>query len=81
MSDVIALCVERRGVEKSVTQVDASRSMAQYVLPLNEVVVDFHDKLKSITSGYASFDYEDYGYAPSDLIKVRYLGCRLELSL
>lgn len=43
----------------------------QYILPLNEILIDFFDKLKSRSSGYASFDYEDYGYTPSDLTKVR----------
>lgn len=44
-----------------------------YVLPLSEVVIDFHDKLKAMSSGYASFDYEDYGYHETNIIKVRML--------
>jgi translation elongation factor EF-4 len=44
--------------------------MMQFLLPLNEIVVDFHDHLKSISSGYASFDYEEYGFVPSKLVKV-----------
>ena len=44
--------------------------MMKYVLPLAEVVQDFYDELKSRSSGYASFDYEDHGYEPSDLVKV-----------
>lgn len=79
MNEVIALCLERRGVEKSVSLVDDSRSMVQYILPLNEVIIDFHDKLKSITSGYASFDYEDYGYLPGDLLRVGIIFIKLVL--
>jgi translation elongation factor EF-4 len=44
--------------------------MMQFLLPLNEIVVDFHDHLKSISSGYASFDYEECGFVPSKLVKV-----------
>jgi translation elongation factor EF-4 len=44
--------------------------MLQFLFPLNEIVVDFHDHLKSISSGYASFDYEEYGFVPSKLVKV-----------
>ena len=71
VNSVIALCVEKRGEEKSITEVDSTRSMMQYILPLNEILIDFFDKLKNKSSGYASFDYEDYGYAVSDLTKVR----------
>lgn len=42
----------------------------QFIFPLNEIIVDFHDTLKCISSGYASFDYEDYGYVESDIVKV-----------
>lgn len=42
----------------------------KFLLPLNEIVVDFHDQLKSVSSGYASFDYEEYGFVPSKLVKV-----------
>lgn len=72
LNAVISLCVEKRGEEKSIVTVDDSRSMMQYILPLNEILIDFYDKLKSISSGYASFDYEEYGYTPSDLTKVCY---------
>lgn len=44
--------------------------MLQFLLPLNEIIVDFHDSLKRVSSGYASFDYEEYGYEPSNITKV-----------
>lgn len=75
-SDIISLCIERRGVEQNVTYLDNTRVMIQFQLPLNEVIVDFHDRLKTITSGYASFDYEPKGYIASDLVKV----CTIEIS-
>ncbi|XP_015596783.1 translation factor GUF1 homolog, mitochondrial [Cephus cinctus] len=70
---VISLCMERRGVEKSTMNVDNERVMLQFILPLNEIIVDFHDSLKSMSSGYASFDYEDYGYQPSSIVKLNIL--------
>lgn len=63
--------MERRGVQRSSTHIDNERVMMQFDLPLCEVVVDFHDTLKNITSGYASFDYEDNGYQSSYVVKVR----------
>lgn len=69
--DVISLCVDRRGQEISTSQVDDTRIMMQFIFPLNEIVVDFHDQLKRITSGFASFDYEDNEFIKSDLTKVR----------
>lgn len=66
----MALCIERRGVQKNAVNIDNDRVMLQYDLPLCEIVVDFHDTLKTITSGYASFDYEDNGYQSSNLVKV-----------
>lgn len=71
MNQIATLCVERRGYEKSVSTIDDSRCILQYILPLNEVIVDFHDRLKNITSGFASFDYEDNGFVVSDLTKVQ----------
>lgn len=55
------------------TNIDNDRVMLQYDLPLCEIVLDFHDTLKSITSGYASFDYEDNGFVPSALVKLSIL--------
>ncbi len=69
---VLKLCTERRGEQIELTYV-GSRAMLVYKLPLNEIVFDFYDRLKSITSGYASFDYELTGYAESDLVKVQIL--------
>ena len=69
---VLKLCTERRGEQIELTYA-GSRAMLVYKLPLNEIVFDFYDRLKSITSGYASFDYELAGYAESDLVKVQIL--------
>ena len=69
---VLKLCTERRGVQQELTYV-GTRAMVVYQIPLNEIVFDFYDRLKSITSGYASFDYELTGYEQSDLVKVQIL--------
>ena len=69
---VLKLCNERRGEQEELTYV-GNRAMVVYKIPLNEIVFDFYDRLKSITSGYASFDYEIIGYAASDLVKVQIL--------
>lgn len=66
----MSLCMERRGIQKNSTNIDGTRIMLQWIFPLNEVIVDFHDNLKSLSSGFASFDYEDHGYVPSNLVKV-----------
>lgn len=70
MGDVLSLCMEKRGVQKSSINIDNTRIMIQCYFPLNEIVIDFHDTLKSITSGFGSFSYEDYGYELSNLVKV-----------
>lgn len=67
---VLALCEEKRGVQKSLEFHVGSRVQVAYELPLNEIVVDFYDRLKSATKGYASFDYEMSGYKEADLVKV-----------
>lgn len=69
LGSVLHLCNERRGQQVDLTYA-GNRAMAIYRLPLNEVVFDFYDRLKSISRGYASFDYEMDGYAESDLVKV-----------
>ena len=69
---VLTLCNERRGQQVELTYV-GSRAMAVYRLPLNEVVFDFYDRLKSVSRGYASFDYAMDGYEPGDLVKISIL--------
>ena len=72
LGNVLDLCTKKRGVQQDLTYV-GTRAMLVYRLPLNEVVYDFYDRLKSITSGYASFDWELDGYEESDLVKVSIL--------
>ena len=72
LGDVLKLCQERRGVQKDLTYV-GTRAMTIYDLPLNEVVFDFYDKLKSVTKGYASFDYQIEGYQEDNLVKMQIL--------
>ncbi|XP_058451064.1 translation factor GUF1 homolog, mitochondrial [Malaya genurostris] len=67
---IIGLCVERRAIQKTSINIDNDRVMTTYLMPLNEIVLDFHDQLKSISSGYASFDYEDHGYVASALVRM-----------
>ncbi|MCK6418682.1 MAG: translation elongation factor 4 [Alphaproteobacteria bacterium] len=69
LGGLLQLCQERRGVQLELTYV-GSRAMLVYRLPLNEVVFDFYDRLKSISRGYASFDYELDGYQENDLVKM-----------
>ena len=69
---VLHLCNERRGQQVDLTYV-GNRAMAVYRLPLNEVVFDFYDRLKSVSRGYASFDYQMDGYAESDLVRISIL--------
>ncbi|MGA9867598.1 MAG: translation elongation factor 4 [Acetobacteraceae bacterium] len=69
---VLHLCNDRRGEHVDLTYV-GNRAMAVYRLPLNEVVFDFYDRLKSVSRGYASFDYQMDGYAPGDLVRISIL--------
>ena len=69
LGSVLSLCTEKRGQQLELTYV-GSRAMLVYRLPLNEVVYDFYDRLKSYSRGYASFDYQLDGYEPSDLVKL-----------
>ena len=72
LGSVLSLCTERRGEQTELTYV-GNRAMLRYRLPLNEVVIDFYDRLKSVSRGYASFDYELEDYAEGDLVKVSIL--------
>ncbi len=69
LGQVLTLCQERRGVQKDMA-VHGDRVQVRYLLALNEIVTDFHDKLKSATRGYGSFDYELEGYHPAKLVKL-----------
>ena len=70
VGSLMALCQEKRGVKKEMTYLDTDRVMLVYDLPLNEVIMDFYDRLKSLSKGYASLDYEHIGYFASDLVRV-----------
>ena len=72
LGSILKLCTERRGEQEDLTYV-GNRAMVVYKIPLSEIVFDFYDRLKSISSGYASFNYELIGYAQSDLVKVQIL--------
>jgi GTP-binding protein LepA len=76
LGSVLKLCQDRRGIQKDLTYVGTgshARAMLRYELPLNEVVFDFYDRLKSISRGYASFDYHQVGHRPGDLVKMSIL--------
>ncbi|HEV2600774.1 MAG TPA: translation elongation factor 4 [Candidatus Babeliales bacterium] len=70
LGNMIKLCEEKRGVQISLSYIDEDRIILKYRLPLNEVATDFYDLLKSLSSGYASFDYEEAGFDPGDLVKM-----------
>lgn len=70
VGNIMELCQDRRGIYKNTTYIDTDRAQLHYDLPLNEIVYDFFDSLKSRTKGYASFDYELSGYARSELVKL-----------
>lgn len=72
MGGIMSLCSERRGIQENISYV-GNRAVLVYQLPLAEIVFDFYDRVKSISSGYASFDYVVYGYQASDLVKVNIL--------
>lgn len=72
LGSILKLCQDRRGIQKNLTYV-AGRAQITYELPLNEVVFDFYDRLKSISRGYASFDYHQIGYREGDLVKMSIL--------
>ncbi len=70
VGNMLKLCEEKRGEQKEMNYLDEDRIILKYKLPLNEVATDFYDQLKSLSSGYASFDYEEAGYEPADLVKM-----------
>lgn len=72
LGSIIKLCIDRRGIQCDLSYV-GSRAMVVFELPLNEVVFDFYDRLKSISKGYASFDYQMHGERPGDLVKMAIL--------
>ena len=67
---IISLCLEKRGVQTSMNYLDEKRVELVYEMPLAEVLFDFYDRLKSISRGYASFDYEVIGYKKTDLVRL-----------
>jgi GTP-binding protein LepA len=76
LGSVLKLCQDRRGIQKNLTYVGTGsniRAQITYELPLNEVVFDFYDRLKSLSKGYASFDYRQIGHREGDLVKMSIL--------
>jgi len=70
LGGLLSLLTERRGIQKSLIYMEDRRVMLEYDLPLAEIIFDFYDKLKSISRGYASLDYDPVGYQPGDLVKL-----------
>ena len=73
LGKIITLCVEKRGVQIELRYITKQRVLLIYELPLSEIVLDFYDQLKSLSKGYASFDYDTSGYRQSDMIKLEIL--------
>ena len=72
LGNILKLCEEKRGAQSNLTYV-GSRALVEYLLPLNEVVYDFYDRLKSISKGYASFDYQLHGFQENEMVKMNIL--------
>ena len=70
LGNLLKLCQDRRGEQTAMTYLDENRLVLKYKLPLSEIVTDFYDKLKSVSAGYASFDYEEAGYQEAPLVKM-----------
>ena len=70
LGGVLKICEEKRGTQKEIRYLGPKRAMLEYELPLNEIVADFYDRLKSVSRGYASMDYEMPGYRTADLVKL-----------
>jgi len=70
LGNIMSLCVEKRGVQANMQYLDEKRVEIVYEMPLAEVLFDFYDRLKSVSRGYASFDYDVIGFKPTDLVKI-----------
>ncbi len=70
LGNIMSLCVEKRGIQTNMQYLDVKRVEIVYEMPLSEVLFDFYDRLKSISRGYASFDYDVIGFKPTDLVKI-----------
>lgn len=73
LGNILKLCQEKRGIQRDIKYITKDRVVVEYELPLNEIVLDFYDRLKSVSKGYASLDYEFYDFKPSDLVKLNIL--------
>jgi len=73
MENILGLLKEKRGEHSKIDYISNTRVLIEYYLPLSEIILDFYDKLKSVSKGYASFDYEFYNYKESDMVKVEIL--------
>ena len=70
MGAILKLCQDKRGIQKTLNYITTTRVMIEYELPLNEILLDFYDRLKSVSKGYASLDYQFTGYWTSPLVKL-----------
>ncbi|ADC89556.1 GTP-binding protein LepA [Thermocrinis albus DSM 14484] len=70
VGNIMSLCQERRGIQKKFLYLDQNTALLEYEMPLSEVILDFHDRIKSLSRGYASYDYEFIGYREEDLVKL-----------
>jgi len=70
VGNIISICQDKRGIQVKFSYLDQNTALLEYEMPLQEIIVDFHDKIKSASKGYASFDYEFLGYKESDLVKL-----------
>ncbi len=73
VGSIMQLCQEKRGEQRKFSYLDESTVILEYEMPLSEVILDFHDKVKTLSRGFASYDYEFVGYKPSDLVKLHVL--------
>ena len=73
LGHVLELCRSKRAIQRKLEYIGNNKVLLEYEIPLNEIVIDFYDKLKSVTSGYASFEYEQYKYVKSDIVPVSIL--------